>query len=106
MAARGGISNSDRPRFILHDGPPYANGNIHMGHVLNKVLKDVIVKSRSMAGFNAVYVPGWESPALLDRNEDFDGLRPLPGWPALVARVREAAERARPGGGPGGPRAG
>jgi isoleucyl-tRNA synthetase len=55
---------ADRPMWILHDGPPYANGNIHMGHVLNKVLKDVIVKSRSMLGFNAVYVPGWDCHGL------------------------------------------
>jgi isoleucyl-tRNA synthetase len=54
----------DRPLWILHDGPPYANGNIHMGHVLNKVLKDVVVKSRSMLGFNAVYVPGWDCHGL------------------------------------------
>jgi isoleucyl-tRNA synthetase len=53
-----------RPRWILHDGPPYANGHIHLGHVLNKVLKDVIVKSRSMLGFDAVYVPGWDCHGL------------------------------------------
>jgi len=53
-----------RPLWILHDGPPYANGNIHLGHILNKVLKDVIVKSRSMLGFNAVYVPGWDCHGL------------------------------------------
>src|SRR6267142_1430566 len=55
---------ADRPPWILHDGPPYANGNIHLGTVLNKVLKDVTVKSRSMAGFNAVYVPGWDCHGL------------------------------------------
>ena len=55
---------ADRPLWILHDGPPYANGHIHMGHVLNKVLKDVIVKSRSMLGANAVYVPGWDCHGL------------------------------------------
>jgi isoleucyl-tRNA synthetase len=55
---------ADRPLWILHDGPPYANGNIHMGHVLNKVLKDVVVKSRSMLGFNAPYVPGWDCHGL------------------------------------------
>ena len=49
-----------RPRFILHDGPPYANGNIHIGHALNKILKDVVVRSRSMMGFDAPYVPGWD----------------------------------------------
>jgi isoleucyl-tRNA synthetase len=54
----------DRPLWILHDGPPYANGSIHMGHVLNKVLKDVVVKSRSMLGFNAVYVPGFDCHGL------------------------------------------
>src|SRR2546422_7658165 len=55
---------ADRPLWILHDGPPYANGNIHLGHVLNKVLKDVIVKWRTMLGFNAVYVPGWDCHGL------------------------------------------
>jgi isoleucyl-tRNA synthetase len=57
-------ASSDRPLWILHDGPPYANGNIHIGHVLNKVLKDIIVKARSMLGFNAVYVPGWDCHGL------------------------------------------
>jgi len=49
-----------RPRFVLHDGPPYANGDIHIGHAVNKILKDVIVKSKSLAGFDAPYVPGWD----------------------------------------------
>jgi isoleucyl-tRNA synthetase len=49
-----------RPRFVLHDGPPYANGEIHIGHAVNKILKDVIVKSKGMAGFDAPYVPGWD----------------------------------------------
>src|SRR5579862_3164117 len=53
-----------RPRFVLHDGPPYANGAIHIGHALNKVLKDLVVKSRSMAGFDAPYVPGWDCHGL------------------------------------------
>jgi len=48
----------DAPKFILHDGPPYANGQIHMGHAVNKVLKDMIVKARQLAGFDAQYVPG------------------------------------------------
>src|SRR5438105_7784735 len=55
---------ADRPLCILHDGPPYANGNIHMGHVLNKVMKDLVVKSRGMLGFNAVFVPGWDCHGL------------------------------------------
>lgn len=50
--------------FILHDGPPYANGNIHIGHSVNKILKDIIVKSRGMAGFDAPYVPGWDCHGL------------------------------------------
>ncbi|TWT04706.1 isoleucine--tRNA ligase [Planomicrobium sp. CPCC 101079] len=54
----------DRPHFILHDGPPYANGDLHMGHALNKVLKDMIVRSRSMMGFHAPYVPGWDTHGL------------------------------------------
>ncbi len=49
-----------RPKFVLHDGPPYANGDIHIGTAVNKILKDIIVKSRNMAGFDAVYVPGWD----------------------------------------------
>jgi len=49
-----------RPKFILHDGPPYANAAIHIGHAMNKILKDVVVKSRQMAGFDAIYVPGWD----------------------------------------------
>jgi len=53
-------ASAGRPRFVLHDGPPYANGDIHIGHALNKILKDIVVKSRSMAGFDAPYVPGWD----------------------------------------------
>jgi isoleucyl-tRNA synthetase len=49
-----------RPKFVLHDGPPYANGDIHIGTAMNKILKDIIVKSRNMSGFDAVYVPGWD----------------------------------------------
>jgi len=53
-------ASRNRPKFVLHDGPPYANGAIHIGHAVNKVLKDIIVKSRNMAGFDAQYVPGWD----------------------------------------------
>ncbi|MGE7601877.1 isoleucine--tRNA ligase [Peribacillus sp. NPDC097675] len=53
-----------RPLFILHDGPPYANGDIHMGHALNKVLKDFIVRFKSMSGYHAPYVPGWDTHGL------------------------------------------
>jgi isoleucyl-tRNA synthetase len=57
-------AGSDRPAFILHDGPPYANGDIHIGHAVNKVLKDIIVKSKTLSGFNAPYVPGWDCHGL------------------------------------------
>jgi isoleucyl-tRNA synthetase len=57
-------ASAGRPLWILHDGPPYANGHIHMGHVLNKVLKDIVVKSRTMLGANAVYVPGFDCHGL------------------------------------------
>ena len=53
-----------RPRFTLHDGPPYANGDIHIGHAVNKVLKDIIVRSKTLAGFDAPYVPGWDCHGL------------------------------------------
>ena len=53
-----------KPLYILHDGPPYANGNIHLGHALNKILKDFVVKSKSMEGFQAPYVPGWDCHGL------------------------------------------
>ncbi|MFA6162071.1 MAG: isoleucine--tRNA ligase [Methylobacter sp.] len=53
-----------RPKFILHDGPPYANGEIHIGHAVNKVLKDIIIKSKSLSGFDAPYVPGWDCHGL------------------------------------------
>ena len=53
-----------RDKFILHDGPPYANGNIHIGHAVNKILKDMIVKSRTLGGFDAPYVPGWDCHGL------------------------------------------
>lgn len=57
-------AGKDKPKFILHDGPPYANGNIHMGHALNKVLKDIVIKYKSLQGFNTPYVPGWDTHGL------------------------------------------
>ncbi len=57
-------ARAGRPQYVLHDGPPYANGNIHLGTAFNKVLKDFIVKSKSMAGFNAPYIPGWDCHGL------------------------------------------
>ncbi len=57
-------ARENKPKFILHDGPPYANGNIHLGHALNKILKDIIVKYKAMTGFAAPYVPGWDCHGL------------------------------------------
>ncbi len=57
-------SARDRAKFVLHDGPPYANGNIHIGHALNKILKDVVTKSQQMLGFDSNYVPGWDCHGL------------------------------------------
>ena len=53
-----------RPSYVLHDGPPYANGDIHIGHAVNKVMKDIIVKSRSLSGFDSPYIPGWDCHGL------------------------------------------
>ena len=53
-----------RPTFVLHDGPPYANGNIHIGTALNKILKDLVLRSKSLAGYRTPYVPGWDTHGL------------------------------------------
>src|SRR5210317_2095447 len=64
-------TSKGREQFILHDGPPYANGYIHIGTALNKILKDIIVRSKQMSGFDAVYVPGWDCHGLpIEHNVD------------------------------------
>jgi isoleucyl-tRNA synthetase len=62
-------SRHGKPRFVLHDGPPYANGKLHVGHAANKILKDMIVKARQLAGFDAMYVPGWDCHGLPIENQ-------------------------------------
>ena len=57
-------ASAGRPKFILHDGPPYANGNLHLGHAVNKMLKDIIIKSKNFIGYDAPYVPGWDCHGL------------------------------------------
>ena len=57
-------TSSGRPKFVLHDGPPYANGDIHIGHAVNKILKDIVVKSKTLSGFDSPYVPGWDCHGL------------------------------------------
>ena len=69
------VQSRGRPRFILHDGPPYANGHIHLGHALNKILKDIIIKSRQMAGFDCPYVPGWDCHGLPIEHQVDKGLK-------------------------------
>ncbi len=59
-----GEKNAGKPKFILHDGPPYANGDLHLGHAINKTLKDIVVKSRQLSGFDAPYIPGWDCHGL------------------------------------------
>ena len=56
--------NADKEKFILHDGPPYANGDIHLGHAVNKTLKDITIKFQSMLGKDAPYIPGWDCHGL------------------------------------------
>jgi isoleucyl-tRNA synthetase len=64
-------ASKGRPTFMLHDGPPYANGHIHIGTAMNKILKDIIIRSRQMAGFDAAYVPGWDCHGLpIEHNVD------------------------------------
>ncbi|MEJ2071757.1 MAG: class I tRNA ligase family protein [Syntrophobacterales bacterium] len=66
-----------RPRYVLHDGPPYANGHIHLGHALNKILKDIIVKSRQMMGFDSPYIPGWDCHGLPDGQQPYLTMNPV-----------------------------
>ena len=57
-------ASKGRPRFVLHDGPPYANGDLHMGHAVNKILKDIVVRNKTMSGFDSPYLPGWDCHGL------------------------------------------
>jgi isoleucyl-tRNA synthetase len=89
-------ASKGRPTFTLHDGPPYANGNIHIGTALNKILKDIIIRSRQMAGFDAAYVPGWDCHGLpIEHNVDKElGSRKKEMTQAQVRRkCRAYAER-------------
>ena len=89
-----------RPRFVLHDGPPYANGDIHIGHAVNKILKDIVVKSKTMAGFDAPYVPGWDChgmPIEVQIEKTYGKNLPGRGNAAPVPRLRDRADRAAEG---------
>ena len=87
-----------RPRFVLHDGPPYANGDIHIGTAVNKILKDMVVKSKSIAGFDATYVPGWDChgmPIEVQIEKKYGKNLPAGGNAAPVPRLRHRADRQR-----------
>ena len=81
------------PTYVLHDGPPYPTGTIHLGTGLNKILKDMVVKSKTMAGFRAPYVPGWDCHGLADRDAGGEGTgrkkgkRAAGGIPPHVPRI-------------------
>ena len=81
-------TSAGRPTFILHDGPPYANGDIHIGHVVNKVIKDLIVKSKQLAGFDSPYVPGWDCHGLPIENK-VEGLIGKAGDKVTEAEFRQ-----------------
>ena len=90
------ILSGDKPlgTFILHDGPPYSNGNLHLGHALNKILKDLIVKSKSMSGYKAPYVPGWDNhglPIETAVTKEFREQKVIPTPLELRKRCREYA---------------
>ena len=78
-------ARKDKPLFLLHDGPPYANGDIHIGHAVNKILKDIIIKSKTVAGFDAPYVPGWDCHGLPIEHK----VETLHGKNMPAARTRE-----------------
>ena len=82
-------------KFILHDGPPYANGDIHMGHALNKSLKDFVVRSRSMMGYTAPYVPGWDCHGMPIENKVREEFRKRKETPTLEEIRQACREYAR-----------
>src|SRR3954469_5382759 len=89
-------SRAGRPTYVLHDGPPYANGPIHLGTAFNKTLKDFVVKSKTMAGFDAPYVPGWDCHGLPIENkvdEKLGGKKRKMAPADVRAACREYAEK-------------
>ena len=88
-------AKKSKPVFILHDGPPYANGDIHIGHAVNKILKDIIIKSKTLSGFDAPYVPGWDCHGLPIelQVEKKHGKATPPAIPRTVPRLCCRADR-------------
>jgi len=87
--------NKNRPLYILHDGPPYANGHIHLGTALNKILKDVVVKYRSMQGFYSPYKPGWDCHGMPIEHQVFKEMKARKGEVDTLTFRRQAAEYAK-----------
>ncbi len=87
-------ARAGKPKYILHDGPPYANGNIHIGHALNKTLKDIVVKYKTMCGFDAPYVPGWDCHGLPVEHALFKELKMSKGQIGQLEFRKKAAEYA------------
>lgn len=85
--------NAKKPKFVLHDGPPYANGNIHMGHALNKILKDIIVKYKAMKGFLSPYVPGWDCHGLPIEHKVMESIPKDTPFSEIRAYCREYAHK-------------
>ena len=86
----------DRPKFVLHDGPPYANGDIHIGHAVDKILKDIIVKGKTLSGFDAPYIPGWDChglPIELNVEKKFGKVGQKLDAPAFRDKCRDYARR-------------
>ena len=93
QAIRTKAKAENRPKFILHDGPPYANGDIHIGHAVNKILKDIIIKAKTLDGFDAPYVPGWDCHGLpiehqIEKIVKFDK-QSVAANPAIFERVQQ-----------------
>lgn len=89
-------SGKGKPAYILHDGPPYANGHIHIGHALNKILKDIVLKSKRMSGFRAPYVPGWDChglPIELQVEKNLGGKKHEISKPEMRKQCRQYAEK-------------
>jgi len=85
--------NKEKTKYILHDGPPYANGNIHIGHSLNKILKDIIVKYKAMSGFNTPYIPGWDCHGLPIEHKVIENIPKDTPFPEIRKRCREYANK-------------
>src|SRR5471030_2620175 len=85
-------ARADAPKFVLHDGPPFANGDVHIGTALNKILKDTIVKYKTLRGFDAPYVPGWDCHGLPIESKVTQELRSNGNTAADAATIRTACD--------------